>query len=42
LGIIVVSGLTSIGGGFSAGSSIILEVEVSVDRLENFFSKHFL
>jgi len=39
---VTVSGSTSIEGGFSVGSSIILEVEVSVDGLGNFFSKCFL
>jgi len=34
-----ISESTSIGEGFSVGSFMILEVEVSVDRLENFFSK---
>jgi len=39
LGIVAVSESTSIGGGFLAGNSMILEVEVLVDGLGNFFSK---
>jgi len=39
---VVVSRSISIGEGFLAGSSMILEIEASVDRLENIFSKCFL
>ena len=42
LGVVVTSRSTSIGEEFSAGSFMILEVEVLVDELENFFSKHLL
>jgi len=42
VGMVTVSGSTSIGGGFSVGSSMILEVKTSVDGLGNFFSKYFL
>jgi len=41
LGIVTVIGSTFIRKGFSVGSSMILEIEASVNRLENFFSKHF-
>jgi len=42
LEIVAISGSTSIRGGFSASSSMILKVEALVDGLENFFSKGFL
>jgi len=42
LGVVAASRFTSIEEEFSAGSSMILEVEVLVDGLGNFFSKHLL
>jgi len=42
LEIVVVSESNSIGGGFLASSSMILEVEASIGGLGNFFSKYFL
>jgi len=42
LEVVATSGSTFIEEGFSAGSSMILEVETSINRSENFFSKHFL
>ena len=39
---VVVNGSTFIEEGFLVGNFMILEVEASVNGLENFFSKHFL
>jgi len=42
LEVVVASRFTSIGEGFSVGSSMIIKVDASIDRLENFFSKCLL